>query len=82
MCRSLDEEVWNLRCWPSSLRWQAWSQGWQDYCLLDLAKKELIARNDTSGQANLNIIVAKVVQLPSPANLDAARDFAKQVLTK
>ena len=68
-------------CIPSR-RWQAWRQGWQDYCLLALAKKELIARNDTSSQTNLSNLVAKAVQLPSPANLDAARDFAKQVLTK
>ncbi|HEY3297940.1 MAG TPA: hypothetical protein VGK34_04720 [Armatimonadota bacterium] len=64
-----------------SRRWQAWRQGWQDYCLLDLCRKELAARKDTSRLEKMNSLVNRVVQFPAdPANFDAARDYAKQVL--
>ena len=67
-------------CIPSR-RWQAWRQGFQDYCLFDLAREALAGRKDPDGLARLNILIDKAIAIPAePTNFDAARDFAKQVL--
>lgn len=67
-------------CIPSR-RWQAWRQGFQDYCLLSQAKHELKSRGDAKGLAELSRLVDKAIQSPSdPTNFDAARAFSKQAL--
>jgi|GEM_PF-2450658 len=64
-----------------SRRWQAWRQGWQDFCLLSLCRKKLESTKDTVRLEKLNSMIDMVVTFPAdPVNFDAARSYAKQVL--
>jgi hypothetical protein len=64
-----------------SRRWQAWRQGWQDYCLLALVKNRLQQAGDQSGLSELNKKVEETVANGiDPVKTDEVRAWLKQKL--
>lgn len=66
-----------------SRRWQAWRQGWQDYCLLNLVKQKLTKDDDKAGLTEFNSDVQDTLANGiDPAKTDAVRTWLKTKLTK
>ncbi|MBN2312258.1 MAG: DUF4091 domain-containing protein [Candidatus Hydrogenedentes bacterium] len=64
-----------------SRRWQAWRRGWQDHCLLSLARER--CRQDTSSGslARFDEVVDGVVAVPGDPNLrEEARGWLKAIV--
>ena len=66
----------------ASRRWQAWRQGWQDYCILTLVKEKLQKANDTAKLAELNQKVKDTINNGiDPVKTDAVRLWLKGELS-
>ena len=64
-----------------SRRWQAWRQGWQDHCLLSLARKLLQQAGDETRVAALEEMVHQVVAVPGDPRLaEGVRKWCKDVI--
>lgn len=64
-----------------SRRWQAWRQGWQDYCLLTLAKETMQKSGDTAGIKELDSKVKDTLaNAIDPAKTEAVRNWLKSKL--
>ncbi|MCP4639869.1 MAG: DUF4091 domain-containing protein [bacterium] len=65
-----------------SRRWQAWRRGWQDHCLLSLARETFQDSGDEASVAKVEAYAADVASVPGdPARAEEIRAWLKQAVS-